>query len=254
MGGIPLTTQKKIDQTWKYCIEMFGLDRCIALCLHGSQNYKLDLPDSDIDAKLIITPTWDEVINCREPKSQTIKGLYGDINVTDVRLFIGVNLKKQNFNFLETLFTPYSRVNLSYADLWGQLIEHREEIAHYDPAQVARTMLGQANNQLKRWGKFDDKKTLYNMMRISSALEQYRTSDYFADTLIPLNSDRIMKVRLGKVSQEDMEYMIKFYYDQAYYAAGANYEGPTYDTAFVIMDELQKKFVYRALYEGGIEE
>ena len=53
MGGIPLTTQKKIDQTWKYCVEMFGLDRCVALCLHGSQNYQLDLPDSDVDAKFL---------------------------------------------------------------------------------------------------------------------------------------------------------------------------------------------------------
>lgn len=249
-----MNTQKKIDQTWKYCVEMFGLDRCIALCHHGSYNYELNLSDSDVDAKLIIAPTWDEVINCRDPKSQTIKGPYGDINITDVRLFIGVNLKKQNFNFLETLFTPYSRVNPNYSDLWGQLIEHREEIAHYNPSQVARTMLGQADNQLKRWGKFDDKKTLYHMMRIASALEQYRTSYYFADTLIPLNPDRIMEVRLGKVSQEDMEYMIKFYYDQAYYAAGAEYEGPTCDTAFIIMDELQKKFVYRALYELRVEE
>ena len=254
MSGTPLTTQKKIDQTWKYCVEMFGLDRCVAICLHGSQNYELDLPESDVDAKLIIAPTWDEVINCRDPKSQTIKGPYGDINVTDVRLFIGVNLKKQNFNFLETLFTPYSRVNPSYADLWGQLIEHREEIAHYNPAQVARTMLGQADNQLKRWGKFDDKKTLYHMMRIAGALEQYRTSHYFADTLIPLNHDHIMKVRLGKVSQEDMEYMIKLFYDHAYYTAGAEYKGPTCEYADTIMDELQKKFVYRALYEPGIEE
>ena len=117
-----------------------------------------------------------------------------------------------------------------------------------------RVLLTHTDNQLKRWGEFDDKKTLYHMMRIASALEQYRTSHYFADTLIPLNPDRIMEGRLGKVSQEDMEYMIKFYYDQAYYAAGAEYEGPTCDTAFIIMDELQKKFIYRALYELRIEE
>jgi hypothetical protein len=63
-----------------------------------------------------------------------------------------------------------------------------------------------------------------------------------------------MEVRLGKVSQEDMAYMIKLFYDHAYYIAGGEYKGPTCDTAFVIMDELQKQFVYRALYEFGIEE
>ena len=94
-----LTVMDKINETWEYCIKLYGLDRCIALCHHGSYNYELNLPESDVDAKLFITPTWDEVVFCKQPMSKTIKGPYGDINVTDIRLFIGNNLKKQNFNF-----------------------------------------------------------------------------------------------------------------------------------------------------------
>ena len=77
-----MTTQEKIDKTWKHCIALYGRARCVALTLHGSQNYALNLPESDIDAKLFITPAWDEVVFCKQPMSKTIKGPYGDINVT----------------------------------------------------------------------------------------------------------------------------------------------------------------------------
>lgn len=250
-----LEIQTKINETWEYCIQRFGRERCVALCLHGSQNYELDMPESDVDAKLIIAPTWDEVVFVRKPLSETIQGPYGDINVTDVRLYIGVNLKKQNFNFLETLFTPYSCVNNDYADLWNRLIEHREEIAHFNPDLAKHTMLGQAENQRKRWGRFDDKKTLYHLMRISDAIEKYQRGWYFADTLIPLNHNHIMQVRKGEISQESMEYMFNLFYEHIHYIIeNTKYVGPTYETAGRLMDEIQREFVYRALYELRIEE
>ena len=209
-----LDTQKKIDETWDFCISKYGLDRCVAITLHGSQNYGLDLPESDVDAKLFITPTWEEVIFCKQPISKTIQGPYGDVNVTDIRLFIGNNLKKQNFNFLECLFTDYFCVNPYYDDLWEQLIKHREEVAHYNPAAAVRTMIGQVENQWRRWdnfsGKcgepFDNKKTLYHMARIHSAIKRYQEGSPFADTLIPENYDWIMQVRLGKLDKEAMEF------------------------------------------------
>lgn len=253
--GSPLTTQRKIDKTWEYCVQMFGRERCVALTLHGSQNYELDLPDSDVDAKLMITPTWEEVIFCKEPKSQTINGLYGDINVTDVRLFIGNNLKKQNFNFLECLFTPYSRVNPDYVDLWGELINAREIIAHYDPMQAVRTMMGQVENQWRRWDRFDNKKTLYHMARIHSAIKHYYEGFCFADTLIAENSDWIMEVRLGKVDQEDMENFFRFFYEDAHRIyEECEYKGMHCPEAKATLDELQRQFTYRALYELRIEE
>ena len=250
-----MTTQRKIDKTWDHCITLYGLDRCAALTLHGSQNYALDLPESDVDAKLFITPTWDEVVFCKQPMSKTIKGPYGDINVTDIRLFIGNNLKKQNFNFLECLFTPYSCVNPCYADLWEQLIRHREEIAHYDPAAAVRTMMGQVENQYGRWGRFDNKKTLYHMARIHGAIDRYQEGLCFADTLIPENRDWIMDVRLGKIDEEAMVIFFKSLYEDAHrLAAPENYKGKSYEIIEYALDELQKQFVYRALYEMRVEE
>lgn len=249
-----LEIQKKINETWDFCISQYGLDRCIALTLHGSQNYCLDLPESDVDAKLFIAPTWEEVIFCKQPLSKTIAGPYGDVNVTDIRLFIGNNLKKQNFNFLECLFTPYSCVNPCYAHLWEQLIEHREEIAHYNPAAAVRTMIGQVENQYGRWGRFDNKKTLYHMARIHSAIKRYQEGLPFADTLIAENHDWIMQVRLGKIDEEAMVIFFKSFYENAHQLAKSEYKGKSYEIIELSLDELQRQFVYTALYEMRIEE
>ena len=248
-----MTTQDMINETWNYCFQIYGRDRCIALTLHGSQNYELDLPDSDVDAKLFVAPTWEEVIYCRQPLSKAINGPYGDINVTDIRLYIGNNLKKQNFNFLECMFTPYNCVNELYTDLWNMLIEHREEVAHADPAAAVRTMMGQVHNQYGRWGRFDNKKTLYHMARIHSAIKRYQEGWCFADTLIAENHDWIMDVRLGKIDEEAMAIFFKSLYEDAYRLAASEYKGAQYEVES-FLNELQEQFVYRALYELRIEE
>ena len=38
-----LKTQEKVNLTWEHCVRIFGFDRCIALTLHGSQNYELEI-------------------------------------------------------------------------------------------------------------------------------------------------------------------------------------------------------------------
>ena len=246
----------KLNETWTYCVQRYGYDRCIALTCHGSQNYELDLPTSDFDAKLIIAPTWNEVIFNHQPLSQTINGPYGDINVTDVRLFIGNNLKKQNFNFLECLFTKYQYTNPLYKDLWDELLQHREEIAHYDPHAAVRTMMGQVENQWKRWDRFDNTKTLYHMARIWHAICAYTTEESFADTLVPTIKPWIMEVRLGNIDPEDMSNNFKLFHLDAQHYADKFYktDQPVNYVIGEFMDELQKQFIYRALYELRCEE
>ena len=250
-----MTTMEKLNETWSYCIGIFGADRCIALTLHGSQNYKCDLPESDMDAKLIVAPTWNEIVQCAKPLSETIKGPYGDVNVTDVRLFIGNNLYKQNFNFLESLFTQYNCVNQDYVDLWEQLYKNREAIAHYDPEAAVHTMMGQLENQKKRWGKFDDTKTLYHMIRISWAITQYVAGAPFEKTLVPCDEKLalIKEVRLGKVAQLDMEFFASCCDVIALNVANKAYLVPRDETVDALLQEIQEQMVRRALYELNIE-
>lgn len=251
-----MDTQSKLNETWEFCKHQYGSDRCIALTLHGSQNYELDLPTSDVDAKLFITPTWDEVVFSKQPISKTIDGPYGDVNVTDIRMFIGNCLKKQNFNFLECLFTPYSCVNPAYADLWNELIDIREKVAHMYPSSAVRTMMGQVENQYGRWGRFDKCKTLYHMMRIVSAIRTYLNKQPFADTLIPENKEAIMQVRYGNMSETEMDTLFKALYEEAHWLVeNQPYTGVSFpESCSLMLDELQRQFVYRALYELVIEE
>ena len=242
--------QTKIDRTWDFCINEFGPERPICLCHHDSFNYALALPDSDADAKLIIAPTWDDIIHNHKPLSTTMAGPYGDINVTDIRLYIDVNLRKQNFNFIETLFTPFYCVNPDYADLWFQLVDYREAIAHYNPKEAVRTMMGQVRNQIMRWNKFDNNKTLYHLLRIEYALSQYVAGERFEDTLAPKGEDNefIMTVRLGKFGQEEMQKI----FDRISHKA-MNYDGAGGDVksqefvADIVMDKMLDKFMRRAM-------
>lgn len=242
--------QTKIDRTWDFCIKEFGLERLICLCHHGSFNYGLALPDSDADAKLIIAPTWDDIIHNCKPLSTTIQGPYGDINVTDIRLYIDTNLRKQNFNFLETLFTPFCCVNPDYADIWMQLIDYREAIAHYNPEEAVRTMMGQVRNQIMRWNKFDNNKTLYHLLRITHALRTYLDGERFEDTLAPKGEDHefIMAVRLGKFGQEEMQKIFDRISQEAmsYHGAGGKVKSQEF-VAGTVMEKMLDKFMRRAL-------
>ena len=56
-----MTAQEKLQETWNHCLGIYG-EQCVALTLHGSQNYNCNLPDSDVDAKLFIQ-TEGSVIN-----------------------------------------------------------------------------------------------------------------------------------------------------------------------------------------------
>ena len=247
-----MNTSGKMDKTWAYCLELYG-PRCVVLTLHGSQNYCLDLPESDVDAKLMVVPTWNDIIHYAMPLSETIPGPYGDINVTDIRLFIENNLRKQNFNFIECLFTPHYRVNPKYADLWDELIAHREDIAHYKPEEAVRTMMGQMENQRKRWGKFDDKKTLYHMLRIKWAIIKYVAGANFEETMVPMGSmhDLIMEVRLGKIAQKDMEFFADSTYKIVTNVAKCADQVPSSEQAAdTIMEYVQERIMARAM-EGA---
>lgn len=245
-----MEVQAKIDRTWDFCIAKYGLERLISLCLHGSHNYNLALPDSDADAKLFIVPAWNDIIYCRKPESKTIQGPYGDINVCDIRLFIDVNLRKQNFNFLECLFTPYCCVNPDYADIWDTLISHREAIAHFSPTEAVRTMMGQVENQYKRWGKFDDNKTLYHMLRIEHAIAAYVSGERFEDTLAPKGEDHdfIMLVREGSFDKRTMEKLLNDSYKRAHLLADAAGRVKSQDfVAECAMEHALDRFMCRAL-------
>lgn len=133
---------KRMQEHYDRGVELYGESRIIGLFLQGSQNYGLDYEGSDIDTKLILTPTLEDIIFNRRPVSTThVMENEEHLDAKDIRLYIQT-FRKQNLNFLEILFTEFKIVNPQYEKMWNVLVEHREEIARYNEFQAIKSMKG----------------------------------------------------------------------------------------------------------------
>lgn len=113
--------------------------------------------------------------------------------------------------------------------------------------------MGQMENQRKRWGKFDDKKTLYHMLRIKHAIVAYVAGKDFEHTLVPSRRDRdlIKEVRLGKVTQSDMEYFAQTAYEIVTNVAKCADRVPSSEQAAdTIMEYVQERIMARAMEDA----
>lgn len=77
----------------------------------GSQNYELDIENSDIDTKAIVIPKINDIVLNKQPESRLIVLENSEhIEVKDIREMFKC-LLKQNINFLEILFSKSSYIN-----------------------------------------------------------------------------------------------------------------------------------------------
>lgn len=133
---------KRIKEHYQEALTFFPENRVVGIFCQGSQNYGLDYEDSDIDTKLIVVPSIDDIIFNKPPISTThVRDNNEHIDFKDFRLYRKC-FEKQNLNFLEILFTEFKIVNPQYEKMWNVLIEHREEIARYNEFQAIKSMKG----------------------------------------------------------------------------------------------------------------
>ena len=195
--------------------EYFPPDRIIGIFLQGSQNYGLDYEKSDVDTKLIVTPTFKDIAFNRKPISTThIRENEEHIDFKDIRLYIET-FRKQNLNFLEILFTDFKIVNFMYKDEWERLIYNREAIAHYNLYQAIKSMKGIAMEKyhamehpypsklavLAEYGY--DPKQLHHLLRVEDYIKRYIAGEAYEDCLRPTNADYLMAVKKGLYGLED---------------------------------------------------
>lgn len=190
----------------------FGADNIVGIWLQGSQNYELDLPESDVDTKMIVTPKFKDIALNAKPVSTThIRPNDEHTDWKDIRLYIET-FRKQNLNFLEILFTNYYSIHRDYFDQWERLMKHNEEIAHMNPWRAIKSMKGIAMEKyhamehhypsrehiLKTYGY--DIKQLHHLVRVDNYLTRYIKGDAYADCLIP--DDRmkefLLDIKKGK--------------------------------------------------------
>lgn len=210
---------KRVQEHYNY-LQQKGYE-IVFLALQGSQNYGLDIYDddymSDVDTKSVVLPSFEDFVYNRRPESDTIVLENNEhIDVKDVRPMFE-NYKKQNINFVETLFTKYMVINPKYKDLVDLLLKNREEVAYLNYNQALKCMSGMSMEKLKalkhpypatkdKIDKFGyDPKQLNHILRINDFIKKYIQNKPYSECLIPDNKEWLIQVKKGILPELEAE-------------------------------------------------
>lgn len=209
--------QEQIQQHYNFALTLYKPEQIIGVFCQGSQNYKLDTINSDIDTKCIIVPTFKDICLANPPISTThILDNNEHLDAKDIRLYCQC-FRKQNLNFLEILFTPYCIINPAYREEWNRLIEAREFIARMNPYRAVKSMKGIALEKFHAMehrypSKADiidkygyDPKQVSHLIRIYDYLSRYILGESYQKCLKPSEEyfPFIFDMKLSKYSLEE---------------------------------------------------
>lgn len=179
----------------------------LGIFLAGSQNYKLDYENSDIDSKAIFIPSFKNFCLEENILSTTYKFDNGEqIDLKDIRNMFRCFLK-QNINFLEILFTDYKVIDEVYWSTFNKLYSYREDIAHYDMNRAIKAMYGDMVGKFSRLDKIRpaseesikkygyDFKEFHHIMRLKEFVARYVDGEQYASCLVSKNPDFLIGIK-----------------------------------------------------------
>lgn len=155
---------------------------------YGSHNYNLDINNeeykSDIDTKVIILPTLEELVNNSKPVSTIIEISTGQCDIKDIRAFVQ-NITKGHIQFLELLCAQSSWINVEYADDFMWFINNVDNLINDCQTQLLKSIYGMSLEKQKalchpyptikwkidKWGY--DGKQLHHIMRLNDFINNY---------------------------------------------------------------------------------
>ena len=172
------------------------------ICLQGSQNYNMADAESDIDSKVLVIPSLEDIVLNRKPISHTLEmpDNQEHVDCKDVREYFKI-FRKSNINFVEILFTDYFIVNNKYYDLWNRLRENAEGLARINPYAAVSCMKGMASEKrhalcheypsrmpwIEKFGY--DPKQLSHLARINYFIKWYIEGRPYKDCIYLKNSN-----------------------------------------------------------------
>lgn len=155
---------ERINKNLDYAINNYiDYQQIIGAFYIGSANYGLDNENSDVDIKLLILPTSEDITKCRTPISTTKTTPWGDqIQIKDIRKMFQ-EIEKQNVNAIEILFTEYKIVLDPYKTLWYLIEKEAENYCNIHPYAFIKS----CNGVLQQWiSKYDINPTEKSKTRI----------------------------------------------------------------------------------------
>lgn len=196
-----------VNDHYKESLEYFPESRIVGIFYQGSGNYGLDTEGSDVDTKLIVVPTFEEIAFNKKPHSTThVRANDEHTDFKDLRLMMGC-FKKQNLNFVEVLFTKYKWENPLYQEQWDRLVREREAIARYSPWSAVKTMKGIALEKyhaleheypskvdiIRKYGY--DGKQLHHLVRVMDFISRYVGGEKYERCLWPQNPEYLKALK-----------------------------------------------------------
>ena len=218
---------KRVQDHYDEARQDFLKDQIVGCFLQGSQNYGLQLPDSDVDTKLIVLPSFKDIALSSKPISTThIRANDEHTDWKDIRLYMET-FRKQNLNFLEILFTDYKIVHPDYEPYWDILVKNREGIARMNPYRAVKSMQGIAKEKYHAMehrypAKADiidaygyDPKQVSHLVRVRDYLDRYIAGETYKKCLKPSKEffGLILDLKLCKYGLEDARKIAKEHLD-----------------------------------------
>lgn len=198
--------KEAMDRHLKRVQETFP-NEIIGVFLVGSQNYHLNTPESDVDTRALVLPTFQEIALNKEPVSKELSFEDGGkCVVRDARLVFR-ELLKQNPNCLEILCTSYYLLNEKYAGDFYPVLQHANQIARYCPRLFVKSVHGMiCSNEKKLLNMLAPAhqsdadasslvKPLVTIMRMADMLEGYIKGRPFSWRLTPSNCAELLLLK-----------------------------------------------------------
>lgn len=202
-----MNVMNRVREHYEVAKTLVPEDRIIGVFLYGSQNYGMDGPNSDVDTKCLVLPSFEEVTLNKKAANFEYHFDNGEhLKVIDIREFLRL-IKRQNPNDTEILFTKYYILNNTYAGIWYYLWSHREDVAHYHPRRAIDTMRYMANKEYYNVEKKGfNTKSLALIFRLTRMAQDYLLCKFYDNILVPDEADFLKKVKYGEfVAPEDKE-------------------------------------------------
>lgn len=179
----------------------------VGVFLVGSQNYHLNTPESDVDTRVLVLPTFEQIALNKEPISKELSFEDGGkCVVRDVRLVFHEFLK-QNPNCLEILCTSYYILNEKYAGDFYPVLQHADQIARYAPYTFCRSLYGMISSNENRLSRTiatayrcglkapELIKPLVGICRLVDMFDSYVNGRPFSSCLTPPNWPDLLRLK-----------------------------------------------------------